>query len=73
MGLYDTVIVPCPQCGHEEYFQSKGGYCFLAEYDLSDCPNNVLSDVNRHSPYECKKCGTLFQVDIPTIKPIKVN
>ena len=72
MGMYDTVIVPCPECGKKQAFQSKGGNCFLEEYNLENCPDDVLSDVNRHSPYTCE-CGTLFEVDLRTLKNIKIN
>ena len=62
MGLYDEVIVPCPECGRTKNFQSKSGECLLDTYTLKNCPDDVLKDVNRHSPYECE-CGCLFQVD----------
>jgi len=71
MGMYDTVIVPCPECGKKEGFQSKSGDCFLEDYKLENCPNDLFSDVNRHSPYTCK-CGTLFEVDLSTRKSTKV-
>lgn len=62
MGCYDTVMVPCPQCGHREPFQSKSGdYCLLV-VNLEDCPIDILYDVNRHSPYSCEQCGTVFKV-----------
>lgn len=64
MGCYDTVRVPCPKCGEVEYFQSKSGECILSEYDMLDCPPEILADVNRHSPYDCQKCGTMFKVKL---------
>jgi len=62
MGCPDTVIVRCPKCGEESYFQSKGGACLLRTFTLADCPDDVLSDVNRHAPNTCEKCGTVFEV-----------
>lgn len=62
MGCYDVVKVPCPACGTVEPAQSKGGDCRLLSYDLSDCPMDVLSDVNRHAPFTCEKCKTKFWV-----------
>lgn len=64
MGMFDTVLVPCPKCGKLAEFQSKGGDCILAVYNLADAPNDVLFDVNRHSPYKCENCKTLFEVSI---------
>jgi len=62
MGCYDIIRVPCPTCQEVEDFQSKGGPCSLYTYDLDDAPADVLMDVNRHSPYTCRRCGTQFQV-----------
>lgn len=64
MGVYDTVLVPCPKCGEVEQFQSKSGECLLDEYTLEECPEDILLDVNRHSPYTCEKCNTAFAVSI---------
>lgn len=71
MGLYDTVIVPCPECGKKEEFQSKSGQCYLQVVKLEECPVDILADVNRHSPYNCD-CGTVFEVDLSTRKSTKV-
>jgi hypothetical protein len=64
MGMFDTVMVPCPTCGTPSEFQSKGGGCHLDTYTLEDAPDDVLLDVNRHAPNKCEKCGTLFGVAI---------
>ena len=64
MGMFDSVLVPCPECGRKQEFQSKGGDCILAVYELEQCPPDVLSDVNRHAPYECEDCGTIFAVQV---------
>lgn len=72
MGMYDTVIVPCPACGKDEFFQSKSGECILLNIDLKDCPDDILSDVNRHAPYTCE-CGTVFEVDLSQRKAIIIN
>lgn len=64
MGMFDTVMAPCPECGERAEFQSKGGDCTLAMYLLEEAPADVLSDVNRHSPMTCKKCSTVFSVEV---------
>jgi hypothetical protein len=71
MGCFDTVMVPCPDCGLEEGFQSKSGICHLEVWSLKECPSDILVDVNRHSPHYCK-CESLFEVDITTRKSVKV-
>lgn len=65
MGLYDSLMAPCPNCGNVNEFQSKSGDCVLIEYKLHNCPDDVMEDVNRHSPIKCD-CGTLLEIDIIT-------
>ena len=72
MGMYDSVMVRCPKCGEEHEFQSKSGECLLNVYTLGNCPDDVMANVNRHSPYKCG-CGTTFQVDISTRRAVVVD
>ena len=67
MGLYDSVMVPCPRCGKEHEFQSKSGDCILEVYTLENCPGDVLLNVNRHAP-KCA-CGVSFRIDIANRVP----
>ena len=62
MGMYDTVLVPCPKCGEKYPAQSKGGKCELDTYELHNAPAEVMSNVNRHAPFTCSECGTQFEV-----------
>lgn len=62
MGMFDSVMVPCPKCGTKVECQSKGGDCTLAVYDLASVPPEVLADVNRHAPHECLSCGHRFEL-----------
>jgi len=73
MGMYDTVLVPCPKCGEEEQFQSKSGECLLQCFKLSECPDYILRNVNRHSPYECEKCSSVFEVHVDSRKSVLVK
>lgn len=61
MGCFDTVWVPCPKCGKKYPAQSKSGECNLEDYQLAECPTDVLANVNRHAPFECE-CGCTFHV-----------
>lgn len=67
MGMFDTIWVPCPTCGKKEGFQSKSGDCLLRDYELDEAPMNVLLDVNRHSPYQCTDCNTVFEVKFSVV------
>ena len=62
MGCYDTIEVPCPECGKIEYFQSKSGERMMENYTLENVPDDVLDDINRHAPYKCRECDTTFCV-----------
>ena len=64
MGCYDTVRVPCPKCGEVYYAQSKSGECELDEYTMKDTPEDVRYNVNRHAPFRCEQCSTVFEVDV---------
>ena len=63
MGLFDTILVPCPKCSEKMEFQTKSGDCSLRSFDLVSAPKNMMKDVNRHAPYKCS-CGAEFQVKI---------
>lgn len=66
MGMFDTVLVTCPKCGSREHFQTKSGKCVLGVWSLrkapADAENDVMADINRHSPHDCQKCGTYMYV-----------
>jgi hypothetical protein len=64
MGSYDKVLVPCPKCRLKVEFQSKGGPCDFLTYELHEAPEDVLSDINRHSPHICTNCKTKFGVSL---------
>jgi len=64
MGMFDTVMVPCPACGAREAWQSKSGDCRLDTYSLEDAPDDVLEGVIGDGPTRCLKCGVLFGVVI---------
>lgn len=68
--MYDTVWVKCPKCHEENSFQSKSGDCLLIDYTLEDCPDDVMANVNRHSPCECDNCGLFYEVDVTNRKAV---
>ena len=62
MGCFDTILLPCPKCGEIYEAQSKSGECLLHVYEVKDAPPAVMENVNRHAPFACFKCGTVFRV-----------
>lgn len=63
MGLFDSVMVPCPECGTINEFQSKGGDCRLAEYTLADAPSDVLIDAVGYT-VTCTECGYPYHLEV---------
>ncbi len=69
MGVYDTVLIPCPKCGELYNAQSKSGECTLQVYDFNNAPPDVMANVNRHAPFICFNCNAVFHVEFnPKIK-----
>lgn len=66
MGMYDSVIAKCAQCGHEVEFQSKSGECRLHTFPASAVPVAVatgcIGDIEK-----CPDCGHLNKIDLPGI------
>jgi len=69
MGVFDSVMAPCPECGTMNEFQSKGGDCILDRYQLHEAPDNVLADVNRH-PVSCLNCATPYHIKVRTFAEV---
>lgn len=71
MGMFDEIKLPCPNCGEIYYAQSKSGPCVMAIVGLDDTSEDaqdIIRDVNRHAPFRCHKCKTVFEVKlVPTI------
>jgi len=66
MGCYDEIILQCPECGTDYQTQSKGGACLLRVYRYPAVPADVMSDVNRHAPFECESCHHRWEFLPPT-------
>lgn len=63
MGMFDSVMVPCPLCGTVNEFQSKGGLCQLRQYTLADAPVDVLGDLTNDTE-KCSKCGAEYRLQV---------
>ena len=74
MGCYDSILLPCPKCGELYEAQSKSGDCLFRIFDFSDTPADVMQNVNRHAPFTCFSCGTIFKVELdPEIKIVETK
>lgn len=63
MGMYDTIMVPCPKCGEEHEAQTKSGECLMHVWTLDRAPADAMEGVNRHAPFYCKTCNVHFEVE----------
>ena len=68
MGLYDTILIPCPKCSHIHHAQSKSGDCSMNVFEIENAPVDVMGDVNRHAPFTCEVCRCVFSVEFPNPK-----
>lgn len=61
MGCYNTIVIPCPECGTTHEFQTKSGSCGMKTYHISNVPLEDFAGIVGDS-VECEKCGTVFGV-----------
>lgn len=63
MGCFDTVRLPCPQCGKIYEAQSKGGSCGSFTYEFEYAPASVIGDISWPGDiFVCAGCKTKFQL-----------
>jgi DNA-directed RNA polymerase subunit RPC12/RpoP len=60
MGMFDTVIIKCPNCGGDYEEQIKSGPCLLKVYNFENAPNYLKYGVV--GDYTCYHCKSEFQV-----------
>lgn len=68
MGLFDSVYVPCPNCGKSVEFQSKQGECYMQNFTCDDAPTEILMDI-ANAPHFCQACGTWVALIDPAFPP----
>jgi len=61
MGMFDTVMIACPRCGHDNGFQSKGGACTGGVYKGAKAPWAVLEGLQDEL---CHRCGVPIKVKL---------
>lgn len=67
MGMFDTILIRCVECGSVIECQSKSGECCLQTLTLEEAvetQDESLFDVNRHAPHECPECGTKILLNL---------
>ena len=71
MGMYDTLIVKCPECGSQVGFQSKAGDCNLYNYSVNDVPAEIAIDL-KNDVSRCENCGYSCRLNVQVIKVVTV-
>ena len=72
MGLFDSLIIKCPECKKELEFQSKSGPCGLYNFTKDDLPPEVGVDM-ADNIVKCQFCGNNFRLDCGLPKVCKVK
>lgn len=73
MGMFDTVWLPCPNCGKQVGFQSKAGECILRDYSCA-APIAIAEDVDGDTE-SCEGCDEYVTAKmaftVPELVPMK--
>ena len=60
-GVFNKIMVPCPECGNKVEFRSKSGSCRLDTYYIESVPTlelvGILGDTK-----ECIYCGEYIEI-----------
>lgn len=65
MGMFDSIIFSCPNCGKELEAQSKAGECTLERFSHKDAPTVIAADC-LGDLLVCK-CGKRYEVTTPFV------
>ena len=69
MGMFDRILLKCPNCEETLEFQSKGGECILKKYNEKNVPWDVALLVNGEI-VKCPKCSKNIKLKISNL-PLK--
>ena len=66
MGMFDSLIVNCPNCNGEVEFQSKAGNCSLDTYNIHNVPAQIAIDC-KDDIETCHNCGKHIRLQVQSI------
>jgi len=72
MGMYNTIIVNCPNCGKEIKFQTKSGSRLDSEYSIKNVPKIEVKGImgDRRT---CPQCGKTVEIFDPTKEKVDAS
>jgi hypothetical protein len=65
MGMFDSLMITCKKCKRTVEFQSKASSCCLSEFEIDNCPDVILADLNGQHE-ECE-CGNVITIRSKTV------
>jgi len=63
MGMFDEILIPCPDCNGLIYKQSKSGQCVLGTYHFSNAPKDALAGLLKEDEITCEHCEAEITID----------
>ena len=75
LGMFDSLYIKCPKCGHELEYQSKSGPCSLLCFNEKDLPVVVAIGLD-NQVVECEFCRNNWELkclNIPELAKIKLS
>jgi len=76
MGMYDEVIIECPNCFKHFKEQSKAGDCVLQTYWIHDAPLLIVADMQKDSEngkLSCPHCGCKVAIHTECFVNVKIK
>jgi len=61
MGMFDTLVIDCPECYEQVEIQSKAGRCCMDTYNIYTVPDEILLSL-RDKHIVCEKCGHIVTI-----------
>ena len=68
MGMFDSVLARCPECGGNVEYQSKAGACLLKDYTTDAVPLNIAASINEDIE-SCDSCGETWKIVADDLRP----
>ena len=72
MGMFDELLVKCPNCNKEVSFQSKAGECIMHTYHIDDVPDGIAIDLDGEYMI-CSNCGNYVSISTQAMISIMVS
>jgi len=66
MGMFDSILFDCPNCGNKIEDQSKAGDCNLDYYNQDEAPAIIAADC-LGDRVVCQKCKKHYEVTTPWV------